>query len=179
MLTLIHAIQDPVMANLIEELFRQSKDALLAYSESIVREPAAAEDVVQSAFQIIVDRPQLLKYDEASRNRAYMMAIVRNLALNYLRDHRKEIPAEMEPAAAGPSLDELLIQKEAFLYAEAVISQLPKNYQDAIFLKYEMDYSHEEISRLLGISYDNVRQRMSRGLRRARAELEKGGVALG
>lgn len=179
MLILICAIDDPVTVSRIEELFLRTKDGLLAYAQSIVQEEHLAEDIVQSAFKIIIARPHLLKYEEAIKNKAYMTVIVRNLALNYLRDHKKEIPDIIDRPADIPNPDEVLIQEESLLYAKEIIAQLPKNYQDAIFLKYEMDYSNVEISELLGISYDNVRQRVSRGLSKVRKSFEKRGVNCG
>ena len=180
MLVFICAIEDAETADHIAELYLETKDALLRFAQSIVQDRALAEDAVHSAFQIIINRPQLLRYKEAEKNKAYMMVIVRNLSLNYLRDHKRECLGMSDGEAEGPTMDDALFNKEDFLYAKEVLGQLPKTHQDAIFLKYEMGYDNEQIAQLLGISYDNVRQRISRGLRKARTMMEGGdGVAQG
>jgi RNA polymerase sigma factor (sigma-70 family) len=47
------------------------------------------------------------------------------------------------------------------LIKKALIS-LPDKYKDVIFLKYIEHKNNEEIADILGISEDNVRQRLSR-----------------
>jgi RNA polymerase sigma-70 factor (ECF subfamily) len=49
---------------------------------------------------------------------------------------------------------------------ETAILKLPINYSTVLRLKFSQGYSNKEISEILRISEDNVRQRISRGRKR-------------
>ena len=76
---------------------------------------------------------------------------------------------------AGNEKEALEILNEDFQREDikTALSQLPQNYQVVLFLKYVEGKTNGEISEMLNISLDNVRQRASRGLKMLKKLLKK------
>ena len=53
----------------IEALFFQAKDTLVFYAHSLLQDEHLAEDIVQTAFQIVLAKPHLSKYTDAEKTR--------------------------------------------------------------------------------------------------------------
>lgn len=62
---------------------------------------------------------------------------------------------------------------------EEAILKLPINYSTVLILKYSQGYSNKEISQILNISEENVRQRISRSRKRLTEILNEGGESYG
>ena len=53
-----------------------------------------------------------------------------------------------------------------FEMIKQALEQLPEKYKDIVFLKYVEQKNNDEIAEILGISEDNVRQRLSRAIKK-------------
>jgi len=51
------------------------------------------------------------------------------------------------------------------------ISRLNKNYSDILYLKIKINYSNDEISKILGISQENAKMRLSRAQKALKEQL--------
>lgn len=174
MLLMFCAIEDAKTARFIEDLFLLTKDGLFYYANSILHDEHLAENAVMSAFQIIINNPQYLKYKDPIENKAYMMVIVRNCARNYQRIYQREIFCLDETIPADEvSLEDMVINKLEFEHIKQLIAQLPQKYQDTLFLRYEVEYDFDEICDVTGITYDNAKQRVSRGVRNVKKLIQR------
>src|ERR1043166_2939316 len=70
-------------------LFEREESPLLGFAIGLVGQRAVAEEVVQEAFLRL---HQL--WAQVENPRAWLFRSVRNLALNHLRDHRRETPGD-------------------------------------------------------------------------------------
>src|SRR6056297_2205912 len=80
-------------------LFEQLETPLLRYAFSLVGRREVAEEIVQEVFLKLHG-----KFDEIENPQAWLLRSVKNRALNYIRDHRREVlqtgnhqPADGEP----------------------------------------------------------------------------------
>jgi RNA polymerase sigma factor (sigma-70 family) len=138
-----------------EEIVRRYRAALVRYGGSIVG-AAAAEDVVQEA--LAKGMAALGPADEELRLRPWLYAIVRNTALNHLRD-------------AGPATEQLdenydgveqppqaLERRERVRSLVGGMRELPHQQREALVKRELEGRSHDEIGDELGVSSGAARQ---------------------
>ena len=110
---------------------------------------ADAEDLAQEAF--IRAWKSLASLGDAAKFDAWLMAIVRNLAKNRLRDRaiERRVPAPSSAASVGE-----------FDRVRAAVDALPEEQREVVRLRFEVDLSYEEIASALGIDVNLVRSRL-------------------
>jgi RNA polymerase sigma-70 factor (ECF subfamily) len=123
-----------------------------------------AEDVVQESFIKAFRAVDRIRGDDG---RAWLLAIVRNTALNYLQ--RQKPKAEIawdeqvrEPAdqAAGPETH--LLQEERRERVLSAIERLPVEFREALVLRELEGLPYKEIAWVLKVPMGTVMSRLSR-----------------
>lgn len=105
---------------------------------------------------------------------AYLRTIVKNTAHDHFKKQKERSFSELSrPDSNSEFEDWLMDDHDMTLFLERnfqhdriqkALSSLDQTYKDCIILKYVEQYTHHEISHYLGISEENVRQRLSRWL---------------
>lgn len=138
----------------LRKVFETEETPLLKFAYGLVGLRETAEDLVQDAFLRLHQH-----WQEVANPRAWLFRCVRNLALNHLRDHRRESPlddkAEWESHnTAAP--DERMGRFEALGVVRMLLSELHDDDRALIRLKYHENLKYEEISQRTGLSVGNV-----------------------
>lgn len=128
----------------------------------ILRDEYLAEDAIHQAFLRIIDNLDKIDKIDCHKTKGFVVIIVENIAIDFYRKRKREKTI---------SFDEIEfyikdIKNESNLIindVEEAILKLSINYSSAFRLKYSQGYSNREISEILKISEQNVRQRISRG----------------
>jgi RNA polymerase sigma factor (sigma-70 family) len=137
----------------MEEIVRRYRPALVGFAARIVP-PHRAEDVVQEslarAMIALVDGEQEIKL------KPWLYAIVRNRALNDLRDERthEPIPDDFDGAPQPP---EVVARREEVASLVGAIAGLPAGQREALVQREMEGRSHEEIAAGLGSTPGAVR----------------------
>jgi RNA polymerase sigma-70 factor (family 1) len=134
-----------------------------------------AQDVVQEIFIKIWEKRDSLT--EVGNFPAYLHVMTRNLLINKLQ---KKIPVfsqvgltqEVIPEDRHLPHQQLDYRELTGLISQA-IAQLPPRQQQVYCLSREKGLNHQQIAKELGLSYDTVREHMSKALKNIRASLEK------
>jgi RNA polymerase sigma-70 factor (ECF subfamily) len=150
----------------------------LAYR--IVGERGAAEDVVQEAF-ISIWRSGA-RYDRARGSvRSWMLGIVRNRAIDFLRSKAGRAPkldfdddAVLEHRPAAELTDAEALRRETTHELRGALGELPGEQSKVIELAYFGGFSHSEIATMLEVPLGTVKGRMRLGLEKIRGELAEG-----
>ena len=150
----------------------------LAYR--IVGERGAAEDVTQEAF-ISIWRSGA-RYDAARGSvRTWMLGIVRNRAIDFLRSKAGRAPkldfdddSILEHRPAAERTESEALQRETAREVRGVLDELPGEQSKVITLAYFGGFSHSEIAGMLGVPLGTVKGRMRLGLEKIRGELAEG-----
>ncbi|HET7484347.1 MAG TPA: sigma-70 family RNA polymerase sigma factor [Solirubrobacterales bacterium] len=150
----------------------------LAYR--IVGEKVAAEEVTQEAF-ISIWRSGA-RFDRTRGSvRSWMLSVVRNRAIDFLRSRAGKAPkltfdddALLEQRPAEELTEEEALRRETATEVRGAIGELPGEQSKVIELAYFGGFSHSEISRMLGVPLGTVKGRMRLGLEKIRAELAEG-----
>jgi RNA polymerase sigma factor (sigma-70 family) len=164
-----------------EHLVRRYQDTMYRVAWGMVRDPDAALDLVQDAF--IRAFANLVSCREPSHFRVWVMTMLRNRCLDYLKERRRrDVPLDaMEDAYSGDegdALDALAERTELQL----ALDSLPATLREAFVLRHVEDLSYEEMAGLLETTVAGVKMRVSRAreaLRSRLADLAAGDESLG
>lgn len=156
----------------LERLFREHWPRAHRAAYLVVQDAAAAEDIAQEAFVGAVRA--LDRFDRRRPFGPWLHRIVVNRAIDWARARalRKEVGGDALAELAAP----LAGVKSA--YSEptaAALASLSPEHRAVIVLRYLLEYTPGEISRLLGIPRGTVNSRLRRGLDRLQAALPESG----
>ena len=152
----------------------------------------AAEDVLQDAFVSVWKsasqyRPNVGGHEVQPMT--WLIAIVRNKALDALRSRARRKETELPDAASledgdtppqggGPSALELLSQASRALQIEGCLGGLDGSYRQSLALAYYQGLSHSEVAAQMGAPLGSVKAWIRRGLEKLKACLQAQGLAL-
>lgn len=143
-------------------------DAAYNLARWLVRDAAAAEDVVQDAMV------RALAYFASFRGenaRAWLLRIVRNVALTRLeqRARLQEVPLDAEPGGAHehlaggtPDPEAALAHSEDMSKLERMLRALPPDLRECVVLRELEDLSYRDIARITGVPVGTVMSRLYR-----------------
>ena len=149
----------------LDALFRRHYAPLCRVSVRLVRDEAAAEDIVQDFFASLWTKRERLPA-EAPAVGPYLRTAVRNRSLNYLRD-QKRIPTtdtELPDMAADRALEPgvALEKEEQLRRINQAIDRLPERCR-LVFVMSKLEHmSQREIADALDISIKTVENQMTR-----------------
>ncbi len=147
-------------------LYREHRGDLLKYASRIVRDEAAAEDVVQEAWLRFSTR----NFGAAgiAQPKSYLFTIVRNLALDWLRRASIRGPAPSadisleDIVSDAPSAERVLHFRDELRSLHAALAELPEGIRVAFQLHRVERRTLQETADLLGISTVAVHKRVKR-----------------
>jgi RNA polymerase sigma factor (sigma-70 family) len=143
-----------------EEIVRRYRRPLDRFAASIVG--GRSEDVTQDSFRKAL--VALRRADDEIELRPWLYRIVRNTALNDLRDRPPAAAELAEDLMAGGRSAAAVAEERAEVAAlTAKLRALPQNQRAALVMRELEGMSHEEIAAALGISGGAARQAIARG----------------
>ena len=139
-----------------ESLYRSCRDDVYAYVCTLLRDPAAAEDVTALAFERAYRRRRTFDR-RRGEERAWLFGIARNAALDELRRRRRVAALVGEPADVDSVPDdegaEVTLRRTA---VQAALAGLPAREREIVALKFHAGLSNAELARVLGVSESNA-----------------------
>ncbi len=155
---------------------------LRALALRLVGDPHLADDVVQEAFLVALQRPFGAQSSEGGA-RAWLFGILRNVVrtgrrTDGRRRHREHEYREARPVAE-PGSDQVVERaRRARQLMDAVLA-LDEPYRTAVLLAYEERLDAPAIAARTGVSPVAARKRISRGVQQLRARLGASGEGRG
>jgi RNA polymerase sigma-70 factor (sigma-E family) len=155
----------------VTELYSRHYRGLVQLAVMLVRDVAAAEDVVQDTFVAMhAGWPRLRDEEKAL---AYLRQAVLNRARSLLRRRAVEDKHADKPSPDMPSAEHgALVQLEQSAVITA-LRKLTSRQREAIVLRYYADFSEAEVAAAMGISCGAVKSHTARGMAALRADLEQ------
>ena len=161
-----------------DDAYRQLAPQAIAAANRVLRDEAAAEDVVQDVFMQLWRRPS--SYD-ARRGplSAYVTMMSRSRALDRWRSRtardaaveRTKEEARVAGAAVEESADELVLRRDRSRRLAGAIKGLPAEQRDALLLAYGRGMTASEIAEATAIPLGTAKSRLRLGLRKTRENL--------
>lgn len=157
----------------LRQVFEAEESPLLRFAFGLVGQREAAEDLVQDAFLKLHAH-----WEDVSNPRAWLFRTVRNLALNHLRDHKRESPLENSDdfKSQSPEPDHSLGRFEAIGTLQLLVAELDPDDRQLITLKYHENLKYEQISQRTGLSVGNVGYRLHHALKNLADSLRRLGI---
>jgi RNA polymerase sigma-70 factor (ECF subfamily) len=162
----------------LEGLMTRYRQKVMNLAFSIVRNPALAEDLSQTAF--VKAWQALPKFDGRAALSTWLYTIARNTCLTALERERRIVPLEDHIEIADDDGDPMLFgraqagaetagQAAAEYDVEKLLHQLPEPYRRVVVLFYLEDRSCEEVGELLSMPTGTVKALLHRGRKRLAA----------
>lgn len=157
----------------VTRLFTAHYRPLVRLATLLLREPGAAEEVVQDAYVELHGRWRRLR--DADKALAYLRATVVNRCRSALR-HRKVVDqhlARTRPAPDAPSAEAGALDALEHAAVIEALRLLPTRQREALVLRYYLDLSEADIADTMGCSRGAVKSHCSRGMAALRQTLER------
>lgn len=134
------------------------QSALIRYAQSILHDGEQSRDAVQEAFiKLCKQTPESVSNHLAP----WRFRVVRNQCLNMLRkekrmihfDNPDAIDVQENPAQSHPKDQR---KKETITSLFELVNTLPNRQRELVLLKFQQDFSYQEISEVTGLTVSNV-----------------------
>ena len=148
-------------------LFEREAPRMIGVAERIVRRRALAEEVAQDAFVLIWRKAASFNAALGS-GRTWLYTIVRNRALNILRDEsRTELaadPQDIDIASEEEDAESMVARLGEATRLRACLEKLEPERRNAIVLAYTRGLSHGELAGKLDLPLGTIKSWIRRGM---------------
>lgn len=146
----------------------------------ITHETSNLEDLINDAFLKLIEKVALLRTFDSGRKTSYIIYTVRSVAINHLKHREVENKTlyycddiDEECNLFGKADSDVLIHIEEMESLNRAIRKLPKKEKDLLYFKYILEMSDHDISDIMGIASNSVRQYLTRARRNTKMLMEK------
>lgn len=139
----------------------------LTVANRILKDEVRAEAAVIKAYEIIINNIEKIFFPMCHKTEHYLVTIVKNVAIDM---YRKQKPVRNVPLE---EVEDYLFVRESVETSEnmdvrAMLCKLHPSYREIMLLKFDQRLPNSEIASTLGITEENVRQRLARAKEKAR-----------
>jgi RNA polymerase sigma-70 factor (ECF subfamily) len=167
-------------ADEISQLYDRHAEALLAFLVRRAYDPEAAVDLLAETFAAAFEDRQQFRGHGDRYALAWLYGIARHQLIDYFRRGQAErraltrLGVDRRPLTDTEydRIEELAASQELRGRVADELTALPSDQRDAVRLRVVEEQPYESVARLLGISEQTARARVSRGLRGLRGTLD-------
>ena len=159
-------------------LFDMYVDPLYKYGMKFVADEDFIKDTIQDLFINLYNKENLSMVDNPQ---FYLCRALKNLILNRIVKEKQmptisiqELPFMVEYEMTGNEEDTTEEDGEIIEKVKQIIEQLPPRQQEAIYLRFNLEMSYEEISEILDMNYQSARNLIHRAVKKIRENMELG-----
>ena len=162
------------------ELINENGSLMYAMAFQILGNEPVANDMVSEACMALMKKAAYLRTIAEEKQRLYILAIVKNNCLMYLRKHSRERlfydGHELETSLASEdAVDDALIADADSQMLREALRKVDGRTRELLSMKYFEMRSDSEIAEKLGIGKNSVRQYLTVARRKLKEELIRGG----
>lgn len=169
-----------ISEQLQEQIYYEYYDYVYGMIYCIVKDHAATEDIIQDAFvKIITKKPT---FENEIKLRAWLKVVTRNTSINYLRKnkkHRNQVDIDsvytyidevlQSPVSIEHSVESKMMEDSIISY----INALKPEFRVLIEYRWKQGLSYREMSDLLDLREDVIKQRLFRARENIKKMLHK------
>jgi RNA polymerase sigma-70 factor (ECF subfamily) len=155
-----------------EALFRLYYPHLCLYATQVLKNPSAAEEIVQELFVRLWEKRKETQIDTSVKN--YLFRAVKNHCLNYIKHNKiKNEYSQKVLAVSNPedTSENIEAQDELFQKIEESIAALPEKRQEIFRLSRQEGLKYREIAEKMNISIKTVETQMGLAIKTLREKL--------
>ena len=167
--------QTSLVATDWDEVYRAELPRVYSYFRYRVGRRETAEDLTSVTFEKAWRARDRYRRERSSIG-TWLLSIAGNVAVDYFRARRVELPLEdLPPASLGPTQDEDLQRERDRCRLAVLIRELPARERELLALKYGAEETNRAIARVTGLSESNVGTILSRTVAALRSRFLAGG----
>ena len=168
-------IDEPDDKEKFAEIFRSYGNMMLSKAMSVLHNTALAEEAVQESFLKIAKNISKISDPNCSKTAAFIVIIVRNTALDMLKNEHINDTAELDGDIPDISSDVLshIISSDGYSALLNAVGELDSIYSDILMLKLVYGYDTLSISKLMKIPVKTADSRIYRGKKLLMTKLEE------
>jgi RNA polymerase sigma-70 factor, ECF subfamily len=152
-------------------LIQRHQDSLHRVAYSMVQDTDVASDLVQDA--LIRAFTNLQRCRDTQRFRVWVMAMLRNRCLDYLKERRRQdVPLDAAPEPVDGNGTDALNSLAARTELQGALDALPPTLREAFLLRHVEDMAYEDMAELLDATVAGVKMRVSRAREALRQQLD-------
>ncbi|MEK6230427.1 MAG: sigma-70 family RNA polymerase sigma factor [Luteolibacter sp.] len=161
----------------LRHIFDAEESPLLRYAHGLTGQRETAEDIVQDAFMRLHSH-----WNEVEKPRPWLFRCVRNLALNHLRNNKRNTSLEASPQdskeweSKSPDPETTLGKLETIGTLQLLIAELPEPDRTLVSLKYLSGLKYDEIARQTNLTVSNVGYQLHHSLKSLATSLRHLGI---
>jgi RNA polymerase sigma factor (sigma-70 family) len=161
-----------------KELFERYADVLLKYGLTVIANREMVKDAIQDLFIEILRKRKKLASPESVK--FYLIVSLRRLLISKNKTEIKRYTAvdlseSRYIVSHEKSVIEIMVNKEEDMLQAKILSDgiklLPHRQQEAIFLRFYEGLEYEEISKVMSLNYQVVRNTVHRAVKALRTKL--------
>ena len=161
-----------------EYIFVKYKKLMLYKAYGILQDYMLAEDAANEAFIRVYKNLHKIGDPDDAKSIAFIVTIIKNVSLTMLQQEKSHVVEEFDEEQHDTfNLEGHILSQLNTEYIYRMLDQMGEEMRDIFLLKYTYDLSHKEISRILGISENNVTVRLHRVKKKLAVILREGGGA--
>lgn len=154
----------------LEELYCEMAPSVYAFARSIIKNDAAAQDIMQDTFVRVFN--SAAGFSSKGFGKAWIMQIARNLSLNFLSRCDRFLPDDAVPEKA--SYESTEETAEARVMIQKALETLADDERQIVMLHSVSGMKLEEIADILDEPLGTVKWRHSKAMKKIRAAMSAG-----
>lgn len=168
---LLRAYADAGDAESLGTFVKRYQTSLVRFAGRLLRDPDAAQDVVQETFIQVARYPKRLLDVKSCHN--WLLRVTRNIGVSRIRKdararrHTEILRSRLAENAAkqADAVSEALEAEERRSRVRAEIDRLKPRYREVLLLKVQEEKSYREIAEITGLSVTNVGYLLHRAMK--------------
>jgi len=166
----------------ITQLYNQYYLLLKKKAYEITHDYTAVDDLINESFIQLIGKIDVLRSLDENKRTSYLVYTIKNTSINYLRKASGKTAKlyygmEDDPIESLPDdnalVEEINLAKEIYEELAKAIGQLSDRDRHLLYNKYNLELSDNEISKIMNIPVNNIREYLTRARRRAYSILSK------
>ncbi|TAH75096.1 MAG: sigma-70 family RNA polymerase sigma factor [Anaerolineaceae bacterium] len=176
MLVLFLAIENESDREFISGLYIQYYPIMKKKAYEITRDINVTDDIIHDAFIKLIDKIPSLRSLSCYKQTSYIVSTIKNIAIDHVRKSNTKADKQFmgeEDDMAESIEDTAMTAEEAYIVREdsedlgELMCKLSERDRDLLYNKYIFELSNKEISVLMDIPINNLRQYLVRARKRA------------
>ena len=158
-----------------DDAYRQLAPRAHVIADRVLRDPAAAEDVVQEVFEELWRKPHAFNPSRGSLS-SYVMMLTRSRAVDRLRT-RNAVSSAYERSErengnrVHDSAADVVLLRERRRQVLSAMEHLPRDQREALLLAFWGGLSTREVAEVVRVPAGTAKSRVRLGLNKARSAL--------
>lgn len=160
----------------ISKLYTQYYSIMKKRAYEITYDYTVADDLINDAFIKFIEKIEVLSMLDGCKRTSYVVYTIRNISINYIKKRALENKTMFIGVSddfiesisdVRASVEEISSTREESEELAKSLNQLSKRDRELLYYKYNLEMSDKEISEIMHIPINNIRQYLTRARRRA------------